>query len=151
MSAAFRGAMRGWLEDLRWVETAASPFCGGKPHFIVQQPLTGPRDDRVPDGHDRLPLPGQVQAQFVARVYMRKPVGIGSQLQDRITDLDCWPPTMLVADLNGVVAGELSGLQFNGADELASGKTAVRGRDGLPDPEGLLRQAELAAGQRGSP
>jgi len=105
----------------------------------------------VPDRHAGVPLARQVQAQFVAFVDVRQAGRAGTDLQGWVLDMDSWSATVPVADLDGINAGQLGGLQASGADQLVSGEAAGRSGDGLAYPVGLLGQAEPGAGQRGSP
>ena len=105
----------------------------------------------MPDGHAGVPLARQVQAQLVAGIDVRQAGRTGPQLQSGVPDPGGRPEAVLVADLDGIRAGQLGGLQAGGADQSVPAEAAGRAGDGLAYPVRLLRQAEPAAGQRGSP
>ena len=120
----------------------AGPASRRIPDLVMEQPFARPRQDRVGDGHGRIPLAGQVQAQRAIIEDVRQPSLTGWEFKRGVPDPRDWLLPLPVGDLDCVVARDLAGLQLGCAGQLVAADGAARLRERLAQPVGLLRQVQ---------
>ena len=101
------------------VAAASAPFTGGSPELVVQQPLTGPRQDGLCYSISRGPLVGLMQAEAAVRIDVGE-VAVGIVDELRATHEDAGVIRWRVAEIYLVLPADLTGLELTGPSQDSS-------------------------------